>query len=126
VMAGSSYAIGRATIFGGYTDMKWPDFGLNAYNAGLSAKYQFDAANTLALGYAMLRDRTSQDDNADQIGLMYEYDLSRATSFYGTLSFLRNRNQASYTLAGSGNAGLPLAFPGADARGVSVGIVHRF
>jgi hypothetical protein len=42
------------------------------------------------------------------------------------LSFPRNRNQASYTLAGATNPGLPLAYPGADARGVQVGIVHRF
>lgn len=126
IMAGASYVIGRATAYAGYSDMKWPDLALSAYTAGLSAKYQFNAANAIALGYAMLRDRTSQGDNADQIGLMYEYDLSKTTNFYGALSFLRNRNEASYTLAGAANPGLPLAYPGADARGVQVGIVHRF
>ncbi|MEX3690917.1 porin [Paraburkholderia sp. BR14263] len=126
IMAGASYAIGRVTIFGGYSDMKWPDLALNAYTAGLSAKYQFNVNNAVSLGYATLHDRTSQGDNADQIGLMYEYDLSKTTNFYGALSFLRNRNQASYTLAGAANPGLPLAYPGADARGVQIGIVHRF
>lgn len=126
IMAGVSYAIGRATLFGGYSDMKWPDLALNAYTTGLSAKYQFNATNTLAFGYAMLRDRTSQGNNADQLGLMYEYDLSKTTNLYGALSFLRNRNEAAYTLAGAANAGLPLAYPGANARGVQIGIVHRF
>jgi predicted porin len=126
IMAGASWAIGRTTVYAGYSDMKWPDLALSAYTAGLSAKYQFNATNTIALGYAMLRDRTSQDNNADQIGLMYEYDLSKTTNLYGALSFLRNRNEASYTLAGAANPGLPLAYPGADARGVQVGIVHRF
>lgn len=126
IMSGASYAIGRATLYAGYSDMKWPDLALNAYTAGLSAKYQFNAANSVALGYARLRDRTAQDNDADQVGLMYEYDLSKTTNFYGALSFLRNRNQASYTLAGAANPGLPLAYAGADARGVQVGIVHRF
>ena len=57
---------------------------------------------------------------------MYEYDLSKRTSFYGALSYLRNRKQAGYTLAGAANPGLPLAYPGANARGVQLGIVHRF
>ena len=79
-----------------------------------------------ALGYTILRDQSGQHDNADQLGLMVEYDVSKRTNVYGALSFLRNRNQAKYTLAGAANAGLPLAYPGADARGVQVGVVHRF
>jgi predicted porin len=126
IMAGMSYAIGKATVYGGYSAVKWDDIDVDARVYGLSAKYQFNATNSLALGYAILRDRTSQDNNADQVGLLYEYDLSKRTNFYGALSFLRNRNEASYTLAGAANPGLPLAYPGADARGVQVGIVHRF
>ena len=126
IMAGASYAIGKTTLYGGYSAVKWDDIGIRSQVYGLSAKYQFDATNYLALGYAYLHDSTSQGNNADQVGLMYEYDLSKRTNFYGALSFLRNHNQASYTLAGAANPGLPLAYPGADARGVQVGIVHRF
>ncbi|MFL9987371.1 hypothetical protein [Paraburkholderia sediminicola] len=60
--------------------MKWDDIVLNARVYGLSAKYQFNATNSLALGYAILRDRTSQDNNADQIGLLYECDVSKPMS----------------------------------------------
>lgn len=84
------------------------------------------AANSVALGYAYLHDQSSQGNNADQLGLMYAYDLSKRTSFYSALSCLRNRNQAGYTLAGAANPGLLLAYPGANARGVQIGIVHRF
>lgn len=93
---------------------------------GLSAKYQLNPASYVSFGYAILRDQTSQPNNADQLGLMVEYDVSKRTNVYGALSFLRNRNQAEYTLAGAANPGLPRAYPGADARGVQVGVVHRF
>lgn len=125
-MAGASYAIGKATVYGGFSAVKWADLGIDSRVYGLSLKYQVNPANYVALGYAYLHDQTSQGNNADQLGLMYEYDLSKRTSFYGALSYLRNRNQAGYTLAGAANPGLPLAYPGANARGVQLGIVHRF
>jgi predicted porin len=93
---------------------------------GLSAKYQVTPAGSVSVGYTVLQDESSQHNDANQASLMCEYDLSRRTDLYATVSFLKNRNQASYTLAGSANPGLPLAYPGADARGVQVGIGHRF
>ena len=126
IFAGASYAIGKATLYGGYAASKWDDLDVNVGVYDLSAKYQVTPAGYVALGYTMLRDKTSQHNDAEQASLMYEYDLSRRTDLYATLSFLQNRNQASYTLAGSANPGLPLAHPGADARGVQVGVVHRF
>jgi predicted porin len=126
ILAGASYTIGSATVYGGYSDSKWADIGIDTRVYGLSAKYQLNPVSYVSLGYAILRDRTSQNNNADQLGLMVEYDVSKRTNVYGALSFLRNRNQAEYTLAGAANAGLPLAYPGADARGLQVGVVHRF
>ncbi|WP_175871206.1 porin [Burkholderia sp. BCC0397] len=126
IMAGASYAIGKATVYGGFSAVKWADLGIDSRVYGLSVKYQFNPANYVALGYAYLHDQSSQGNHADQLGLMYEYDLSKRTSFYGALSYLRNRNRAGYTLAGAANPGLPLAYPGANARGVQLGIVHRF
>lgn len=126
ILAGASYTLGNATVYGGYSDSKWDDIGIDTRVYGLSAKYQLNPASYVALGYTILRDQSGQHDNADQLGLMVEYDVSKRTNVYGALSFLRNRNQAEYTLAGAANAGLPLAYPGADARGVQVGVVHRF
>lgn len=126
ILAGASYTLGSTTVYGGYSDSKWDDIGIDTRVYGLSAKYQLNPASYVALGYTILRDQSGQHDNADQLGLMVEYDVSKRTNVYGALSFLRNRNQAEYTLAGAANAGLPLAYPGADARGVQVGVVHRF
>jgi predicted porin len=126
ILAGASYTIGNATVYGGYSNSKWDDIGIDTRVYGLSAKYQLNPASYVSLGYTILRDQTSQHNNADQLGLMVEYDVSKRTNVYGALSFLRNHNQAEYTLAGAANAGLPLAYPGADARGVQLGVVHRF
>ncbi|CAN0618842.1 Porin [Burkholderia multivorans] len=126
IMAGASWAIGKATVYGGFSSVKWDDIGIDSRVYGLSVKYQINAANVVGLGYAYLHDQSSQGNNAEQLGMMYEYSLSKRTNMYGALSFLRNRNQAGYTLAGAANPGLPLAYPGADARGAQVGIVHRF
>lgn len=126
IFAGASYTIGKGTLYGSYAASKWDDLHLDVRVYGLSAKYQVTPAAYVALGYTILRDESSQHNDADQASLMCEYDLSRRTDVYATLSFLQNRNQASYTLAGSANPGLPLAHPGADARGAQVGILHRF
>jgi predicted porin len=126
IFAGASYAIGKATVFGGYAASKWDDLNLDADVYGLSAKYQVTRASFVALGYTLLRDKTSRRNDAQEASLMVEYDLSKRTDIFATLAFLQNRNQANYTLAGSANPGLPLVQPGADARGVSIGLLHRF
>jgi predicted porin len=105
---------------------KWDDLNVDNDVYGLSAKYQVTPAGYVAIGYTILLDKTSQHNDANEASLMYEYGMSRRTELYATLSFLQNRNQAGYTLAGSANSGLPLAYPGTDARGVQFGIVHRF
>jgi predicted porin len=124
--AGLSYQIGKTTLYLGWSGSKWDDIKLDANVYGASALYQFTPSSALALGYTYLHDETGQGDNASQVGALYTYSLSRRTNLYSALSFLQNRGQASYRLAGSANAGLPLAYPGADARGFQLGMVHRF
>jgi predicted porin len=92
----------------------------------VSGKYQFTPSVFVSLGYTALHDKTSAGDNANQIAAMAQYDLSKNTSVYGTISYLTNHNQASYTLAGSANPGLPLAYAGASPHGISIGMYHRF
>ena len=57
---------------------------------------------------------------------MVEYDASKRTDVYGALSFVQNRNQAEYTLSGVANARLPIAYRGADTRGVQLELMQRF
>jgi predicted porin len=126
ILSGVSYAIGQFTVYGAYTWAKWDELALDANTYGVSVGYTINPLNYVALGWAQLTDRTSAGNGARQFSLMYNHDVSKRTSFYAAASFLQNRGKASYTLAGAANAGLPLAYSGADARGVQVGLVHRF
>ncbi len=123
---GASYMLGKITVYLGWAGAKWADIGLDANIYGISALYSLSAAQAISLGGTYLHDETGQGANAKQIAALYTYTLSKRTSIYGAVSFLQNRGDASYRLAGSANAGLPLAYPGADARGAQLGIVHRF
>jgi predicted porin len=124
--AGLSYQIGKTTLYAGWSGSKWADIDLDVNVYGASALYQFTPSSALAFGYTYLHDETGQGNNASQVAALYTYTLSRRTTLYSALSFLQNRGQAEYRLAGSANAGLPLAYPGADARGFQLGIVQRF
>jgi predicted porin len=126
VEAGASYTIQKATIYAGWAASRWTDINLNVNVYGVSGKYQFTPSVFVALGYTALHDKTAAADNANQIAAMAQYDLSKNTSVYGTVSYLTNHNQASYTLAGSANPGLPLAYPGANPHGISIGMFHKF
>ncbi len=123
---GAGYQIGKTTVYLGWSGAKWADIGLDVNIYGISALYQVTPAQALSLGGTYLHDETGQGANARQIAALYTYTFSKRTSLYGALSFLQNRGDASYRLAGSANAGLPLAYPGADARGFQLGMVHRF
>ncbi|MFM0290755.1 porin [Paraburkholderia megapolitana] len=123
---GASYQIGKTTLFAGWSGSKWLDIGLDVNVYGVSALYQITPASGFALGYTYLHDETGAGNNAAQFGALYTYTISKRTNIYSALSFLQNRGQAAYRLAGSANAGLPLAYPGADARGFQLGVVHRF
>lgn len=124
--AGVSYRVGKTTMYLGWSGSKWDDIDLNVNVYGASALYQITPAAGIALGYTYLHDETGQGDNAQQVAALYTYALSKRTSIYSAVSFLQNRAQSSYRLAGSANAGLPLAYAGSDARGFQLGMVHRF
>ncbi|WP_109477138.1 porin [Paraburkholderia sp. C35] len=123
---GASYQIGKTTVYLGWSGAKWDDLALDVNVYGISAVYQLTPAQAVSLGGTLLHDETGHGDNARQIAALYTYSFSKRTSLYGAVSFLQNEGNASYRLAGSANAGLPLAYAGADARGFQLGVVHRF
>jgi predicted porin len=75
--------------------------------------------------YGYAHDRTGQGNNAQQVGLTYEYFLSKATTLYAATGFIQNRNEADFTLNGTSYAGVTVA-PGSNTRGVTLGMVHSF
>ncbi|WP_233856035.1 porin [Paraburkholderia sp. HD33-4] len=125
--AGASYAIGANRIWLAYHTENLTNtpkyMQHDVYQ--ISDSYQFDPFSLLSLMYGYLHDRTGKGNNAQQLGLLFEYSLSKSTELYTAAGFIQNRNQAAYTLSGTAYSGLAIT-PGTDTRGIGVGLVHKF
>jgi predicted porin len=124
--ASASYRIGSVTVFAGFSSTNWEDVGINTRVYSLSARYQLSRFSTIALGGGYMHDRTPEDSDARQLSALYVYNLSRRTDVYSAVTFLQNRNTAMQTLDGAATSGPTPAYPGADVRGIQLGIVHAF
>ncbi|WP_028206273.1 porin [Paraburkholderia nodosa] len=125
--AGASYAIGANRIWLAYHTenlTNTPKY-MQHEVYQISDSYQVSPFTLVSLMYGYLHDRTGKGNNAQQLGLLFEYSLSKATELYTAAGFLQNRNQAQYTLSGTAYSGLTVA-PGSDTRGIGVGLVHKF
>ncbi|WP_250502495.1 porin [Caballeronia sp. AZ7_KS35] len=123
--AGGSVALGAARFYLAYHTERQTDDSVKRDVYEVSGAYSFTPADQLSLMYGYAHDRLGQGNNAQQIGVTYSYWLSKRTTLYGSAGFIQNRNQAKFTLNGTGYTGLPVA-PGTDSRGAIVGMVHRF
>lgn len=124
--AGGSYEFERFTVYAAYHHAKSTPALIDKDVLSLSTRIHLTAKADLGLGYTRLRDDSARHSDASQLGAMFLYYLSKRTQLYATASYLKNRNVGNYTLNGAAVAGLPLASPGAAARGVQIGIVHFF
>jgi predicted porin len=124
--AGASYDFGSLTVFLGYNNNRQSNKPLNRDVYTASARYMFDPATFFSVGVAHAHDKSSLDSNADQIGAMLSYYLSKRTNVYAAASWIENHNRATFAMNGATTAGVPVAYPGAPARGVQLGILHKF
>jgi predicted porin len=74
---------------------------------------------TWLASYIRKNDKTSFNQDAQQLAAGYRYYLSRRTDLYAVYAYIRNRNGAGYT-AGSAIEG------GTGNRGLNLGIRHTF
>ncbi|WP_347558765.1 porin [Robbsia sp. KACC 23696] len=123
--AGTSMSFGAARVFLAYHNERQTDNSIKRDTYQLSGSYMLNPANMVVAMYAYEHDRTGQGNNAQQVGLTYEYLLSTRTTLYGAAGFIQNRSKAAFTLTGTNYAGVAVS-PGANTRGVTLGIVHRF
>jgi predicted porin len=124
--AGGSYDFGGVVrLYAGYAAASWDDMNIDIRSFEFSGRWTFSPFAWVALGYTFLQDRIGSNDAA-QYSALFNYNFSKRTSVYAALSWLDNRGEASYRLVGAANAGLPLAYAGAPARGVQLGIVQAF
>ena len=96
---------------------------VNAYALGASAPV---GAGEVKLQYA-LYDQKAIDSKAHQISLGYVHNLSKRTALYGTVAYLKNKDNSNLSLAAK-NLGSNLTGPGAgkNQTGVQLGIRHSF
>jgi predicted porin len=64
------------------------------------------------------------DSDLDNIKATYQYNLSKRTAMYGTVSVLRNKDATTVSLPGSNATALPTS--GGDSKGFELGIRHFF
>jgi predicted porin len=124
--AGGSYDFDALTTYVAYHKAKSALVGIDKDVLSLSVKYHLTPVTDISLGYSYLQDDTVKHNNAQQIGAMVHYYLSKRTQLYTTLSYLKNTHSGNYTLGGAAVAGLPLAYAGASPKGIQMGIVHFF
>lgn len=125
-LGGVSYGFGPLTAFMSFFN---GDGGTPRYHddgASLSLRYAASARFRASLGYAYARDRSGAGNDADQFSAACEYDLSKRVQLYASAGWLRNRGTAAFTLRGVNVTGLPPSWPGANVRGVQVGMIDRF
>jgi predicted porin len=123
---GGSYDFGLVRLFAGFHHAQQSDGSVNKNVYTVSGAYRFNPASSLAIVYSHLDDRTPASRNADHLGAMYAYWLSKRTWLYASGAVLINKGKAAYALAGSTTPGVAVAYPGADAQGVQIGVQHRF
>jgi predicted porin len=121
---GGNYAFGPLKVFAAYHNAKITGL-VDRDVYSLSASYQFSVSTMLSFGGAHAHDRSGMGNGGDQLGLMYWYFVSKSTTLYASAAFLDNHNHATFTINGA-PVGIPVAYPGANPRGIQLGIQHRF
>lgn len=125
--AGASYTIGANRIWLAYHTenlTNTPKYQQHDVYQ-ISDSYQINPFSLISLMYGYLHDRTGKGNNAQELGLLFEYSLSKSTELYTAAGFIENKNLAAYTLSGTAYSGLAVT-PGTNNRGIGVGLVHKF
>lgn len=123
--AGTSLEVGAARFYLAYHTERQTDNSVRRDVYEASGSYRLNPFNHVALLYGYAHDRTGNGNNAQQIGINYEYYFSKATTLYASGGFIQNRNKAQFTLNGTAYGGVA-GTPGANARGMVLGLVHTF
>lgn len=94
----------------------------------LSADYRFSPFFSVGAGAAYMKDSSSLGNNALQYSAIANYDLSKGTRLYATVSELKNYGTAQFKMTGASITTGSFLTPGPGQRqfGAQVGIRHLF
>jgi GBP family porin len=146
IVAGGSYAIGNAKLFGGYARLRndhsavvpvlMPMIGttyanivgnnarLDSHSVSVGTQYRLGRGRILA-AISRTADKASQS-KVTLYGLGYLHDLSKRTDVYTIVAYARNQENAQYALGGAGYAGGFTSGAGQSASALQFGIRHRW
>jgi predicted porin len=122
---GTSLGVGKARFYLAYHIETLSDGSISRAVAEASGSYMVTPFDEIVLLYGYEHDRTSLGNNAQQVGFNYQHFLSPRSFLYLSAGFIENRNTGEFTLNGTSYGGIAVA-PGANTRGVIVGMVHKF
>jgi predicted porin len=120
---GGSFDFGFMKIMGYYNENKYPS--AKEKVASISGIFPFGQSE-VRVGYDVsdMDHNTLADSKLDQMKATYQYNLSKRTAMYGTVSVLRNKDATTVSLPGSNATALPTS--GGDSKGFELGIRHFF
>jgi predicted porin len=118
---GASYDLGVAKIFAQYINGEF----------GAAEQKNLMLGVTAPVGAALLKASYGRADgagnnDANQIALGADYNLSKRTAVYTTYSRVTNKGAAAFGVAGAGFAGNAAVTPGGKSTGFEFGVRHSF
>lgn len=124
---GGNYVFDKVTAYAGvHTAREALPLHIDNIVYTTSVRIRASSFTTVSLGTAWLDDRTHETGDAWQVGALCQYAFSKRTIVYGAVSFINNHGTQGERLNGSAVSGVALAEPGANPRGVQLGITHFF
>ncbi len=117
---GASYDFGAFKPMAQFTQAKFGAARLNHYLIGVVAPV---GPGNLKASYVRSDYNAAAGDNdASQIAIGYDYNLSKRTALYGTFSRISNKNAGTFGLAPNAAA----VTPGGNSTGIEFGVRHAF
>lgn len=118
VALGGTYDFGPAKLhaYAAKTDNDTKTTDHNDYLLGVSAPV---GPGSIMASYVRRNDKTAPNQDAHQVGLGYQYDLSKRTNAYFAVAKISNDNGAGFTVGNSSDGGT-------GDRAYNIGVRHRF
>jgi predicted porin len=121
---GGSWDFGFLKVLGYYDEEKIPNVKEKMFS--ISTVIPFGQSE-VHVGYDKSKlDTGAADSSVDQWKATYQYNLSKRTAMYGTVSLLKNDDTTRITLGTVPNVATALPTAGGDSKGFQIGVRHFF
>ena len=124
-IVGSRYTTNEFSLSMGYLKIAQPVPNSDGRDIWLGASYTLGASKFYAMVQKLRQGSAKADRNGTSYGLGYKYTISKRTSLYTTIGYVKNKSNAAFALLASDPIVAPGAL-GASPRGLALGIVHFF